>query len=118
MSYKLCCPSHLYWYQPWFKHAHCTFHCVMSVSYAGGEWTEFNPAAIWSRKLRAQLYGYNDIAVGRPNLLRMTAHLMSYPIYTVQVDSQLLNHIAGLHQIQRAVKSVANGCSSSNYVMP
>jgi len=34
------------------------------------------------------------------------------------VDSQLLNHIAGLHQIQRAVKSVANGCSSSNYVMP
>jgi len=48
----------------------------------------------------------------------MTAHLMSYPIYTVQVDSQLLNHIAGLHQNQRAVKSVANGCSSSNYVMP
>ena len=90
--------------QHWCQHAHCTFHCDMSLASSGGEWTEFNPPAMWSRKQRAQLYGYNDIAVGRPNFLRMTAHLMSYPIYTVQVDPQLPSHMAGLHQSQHAVK--------------
>ncbi len=90
----------------------------MSVACSGGEWTEFNLAAIWSRKRRVQLYGYNDIAVGRPNFLCMTAHLMSYPIYTVQVHSQLLSHTAGLHQNKDAVKSVANDCSGNNHVMP
>lgn len=114
MSYKGHSLFHLHWYQPWCQRAQGTSHCVMSIAYSGGEWTEFNPPAIWSRRQRAQLYGYNDIAVGRPNLLHMTAHLMSYPIYTVQVHCQLLSHIAGLQQNQHAKKSVANGSSGSN----
>lgn len=45
----------------------------------------FNPVARWPRKQRAELYGGNDIAVGQPNLLQMTAAQLVYPLYTVQV---------------------------------
>ena len=52
---------------------------------AGSDWMHFNPVARWPRKQRAELYGSNDIAVGQPTLLQMTAAQLVYPLYTVQV---------------------------------
>lgn len=51
----------------------------------GGDWVHFNSPAHWPRRQRAALYGYNDIAVGKPNFLQMTAAQLAYPLFSVQV---------------------------------
>ncbi len=56
--------------------------CSMS---AGGDWSTFNALSIWPRRDRASLYGSNDVAAGRPDLLRMVAAYLCQPIYIVQV---------------------------------
>ncbi len=52
---------------------------------AGGDWSTFNALSIWPRRDRASLYGSNDVAAGRPDLLRMVAAYLCQPIYIVQV---------------------------------
>ncbi|DBA65621.1 TPA: hypothetical protein ACH3X2_002681 [Trebouxia sp. C0005] len=51
---------------------------------AGGDWSTFNALSIWPRRDRASLYGSNDVAAGRPNLLRMAAAYLCQPIFIVQ----------------------------------
>ncbi|DBB14077.1 TPA: hypothetical protein ACH3X3_001037 [Trebouxia sp. C0006] len=51
---------------------------------AGGDWSTFNALSIWPRRDRASLYGSNDVAAGRPDLLRMVAAYLCQPIYIVQ----------------------------------
>lgn len=51
----------------------------------GGEWKQFNLASTWSRKGRFALYRYNDITFARPDMLRMMAETLSYPIFVIQV---------------------------------
>lgn len=63
----------------------CSRSSAGSLHPAGSAWTHFNAAARWPRKQRAQLYGANDMAIGQPNLLHMTAAQLVYPLYTVQV---------------------------------
>ena len=55
---------------------------------AGGDWSTFNALSIWPRRDRASLYGSNDVAAGRPNLLRMAAAYLCQPIFIVQVCSK------------------------------
>ena len=52
---------------------------------AGGDWSTFNTLSSWPRRDRASLYGSNDVAAGRPDLLRMVAAYLCRPIYVVQV---------------------------------
>ncbi len=52
---------------------------------AGGDWSMFNALSTWPRRDRASLYGSNDVAAGRPDLLRMVAGYLCQPIYIVQV---------------------------------
>ena len=52
---------------------------------AGANWNEFNTAGSWGRKARAQLYGANDMSVGRPSFPQLVLSTLSNPMYLVQV---------------------------------
>ena len=60
------------------------------VSGAGADWKIFNTAGSWPRQARAQLYGSNDMATGKPHALSMAAGLLVYPVYVIQVSLPLL----------------------------
>ena len=63
----------------------------------GAGWKVFNTAGTWPRRARAQLYGMNDMATGKPNLLSMAAGLLIYPVYVVQVSYYTL--LPALHSV-------------------
>ncbi|DBA90734.1 TPA: hypothetical protein ACH3X1_003944 [Trebouxia sp. C0004] len=51
---------------------------------SGATWDGFNAVGTTKRRERVQLYGMNDMALGRPSFLQMVAHVFSSPMYLIQ----------------------------------
>ena len=62
----------------------------------GAEWSVFNPTRSWSRRNRAQLYGLNTMAAGKPNVFDMAFRFLLHPIYIIQVGLSVLDVALGL----------------------
>ena len=56
---------------------------------AGGEWSAVNAVASWPRRERCCLYGSNDVAAGKPHLLKTTWDQLFQPMFVVQVRSDV-----------------------------
>ena len=59
---------------------------TMLILTAGHDWSSFNLTRQWRRHERADLYGSNDVAAGRPDLLLMAAQQLLQPLFIVQVS--------------------------------
>lgn len=62
---------------------HLSARCYLLC--AGASWSIFNTHSSWPRPVRAQLYGRNDMATGRPSFLYMAFTMLTYPIWLIQV---------------------------------
>ena len=51
-------------------------------------------AGSWGRKARAQLYGTNDMSIGRPSFPQLVLFTLSNPVYLVQVITIILTMLS------------------------
>lgn len=59
--------------------------CQTQVVDVGATWDGFNAGWPSTRRERANIYGPNDMSIGRPSLPAMVAHAFNNPLFQIQV---------------------------------